>query len=131
MTGKTNAVIEMNLEKPQVSRTTRSGPALPEIRRRRIDDKVIWPNKANSSASSRNQDRSIRYNYFRKKENGRILQNKTSMSARSSPPSMKMCATPLLLPGPRRHKVILPNKANFSANCRNKDTSLQCDYPFS
>ena len=47
MTGKTNAVTEMNLEKPQVSRTTRSGPALPEIKRRRIDDKVILPIKPN------------------------------------------------------------------------------------
>src|SRR5258708_1082701 len=56
MTGKTNAVTEMNLENPQVSPTTRSGPALPEIKRRSIDDKVILPIKPNFSSSSRNQD---------------------------------------------------------------------------
>jgi hypothetical protein len=62
--GKMNAVTEMNLEKPQVSRTIRSGPALPEIRRRRIDDKVILPIKPNFSAGSRNQDTSIRHDYL-------------------------------------------------------------------
>ena|SRR5437879_6206632 len=63
MTGKTNAVTEMNLEKPQVSRSTRSGPALPEIKRRRIDDKVILRIKPNFSSISRNQNTSIRRDY--------------------------------------------------------------------
>ena len=54
----------MKLEKTHVSRTTRSGPALPEIKRRRIDDKVILPIKPNFSSISRNQNTSIRRDYL-------------------------------------------------------------------
>src|SRR5260370_1381643 len=41
----------MKLEKPQVSRPTRSGPALPEIKPRRIADKLILPIKPNTRSN--------------------------------------------------------------------------------
>jgi hypothetical protein len=46
-------------------------------------------------------------------------------------PEDEMCATPPPLPGQRKLKLILPNKANFSASSRNQDTSRYTDYLFS
>ena len=54
--------------------------------------------------------------------NSSILQNKIGMSARSSPPRIKIGATPPRSPGQRKLKVILPIKPNFFSSSRNQDT---------
>src|SRR5260370_15764788 len=53
------------------------------------------------------------------------------MSARSSSPRMKMCATRPQLLGQRTHKVILPNKPNSPSSSRNQNISIRYDDLFS
>ena len=76
--------------------------------------KVIWPNKANSSASSRNQDTSIRDDYLFSEETTFLW-------------GMHSCLQPSFrrrVPGQRKLKVILPIKPNASSSSRNQDTSI-------
>jgi hypothetical protein len=67
--------------------------------------KLILPNKANFSSSSRNQDTSIRHDA--------LFSEEPSMSATSSSPKMKMCATRPLLPGQRKLKVFFAEQTQF------------------
>jgi len=84
--------------------------------------KVILPNKANSSASSRNKDTSIPVPiYFRKNAILFVGSGNPAWSRLSRRRGS----------GQRTHKVILPIKPKFSSSSRNQDTSIRCDDQFS
>src|SRR5438445_1150610 len=85
--------------------------------------RVVIPQGENSNFAKQSQFPYLNEFEFRK--------TKTSMSARSSSPRMKMCANRPQLLGQRTHKVILPNKPNSPSSSRNQNISIRYDDLFS